>query len=486
MNVPPIRYADVGGRAVAFQIFGEGVRDLLIVPGVVSHLELSWSDPGFAHLMRRLGSFSRVITYDRLGVGLSDSVSDLPTLDDRVAEIGAVLDAAESRKAHVLGYSEGGAFAGYFAASQPGRVESIFFVAPWVRGPRDDPAEGVRPEAIEKLARCIDRWGEGLLVEVMAPSLANKPMQRRLYASAERLIAGPGYARAILQGARQMDVSSILPHIRVPSLVIGVTEDSIVPIEHVRAIAAAIPGAQLFELDGHDHLVWAGDATPALDAIERFVTGDIAPRDVDRMLATVVFTDIVGSTQRLAEVGDRGWRNLVEEHDNRVRRVIDAHGGSEVKTLGDGFLMTFAAPHSALAALKEIQLSIADLGLEIRAGIHTGDVEIAGADLAGMTVNTAARISALAGPGEIVVSRTVRELLGPTGTICAEYGTHELKGVPGRHPLYLAAEPSRISIGADERRVRIRDRMTLVFAKRVPGLARSMNARLQARAAPAA
>jgi class 3 adenylate cyclase len=485
MDIPATRYVEVGGHNVAFQIYGEGPRDLLMVPGIVSHLDLLWADPGFAHLMRRFGSFARVISYDRVGVGLSDPVSTYPTLDDRLAEIEAVLDAAGSTTVDVLGYSEGGAYAGYFAAAHPERVRSIVFCVPWVCGPRDDPREGIRPEAVELFASAIDHWGEGRGMELLAPTWIEKPLQKRMFASFERLVVGPGFARAILASVRDVDLSAILPHVRVPALVVGVTGDKVVPIEHVRFIASAIPGAELFELEGHDHLFWAGNVEPALDAIERFVTGAVVDRDVDRILATVAFTDIVGSTQRLSEVGDRAWKDLVEEHDDCVRRALEVHGGREVKTLGDGALLIFDAPHTALTVLTDVQRTVRTLGLEIRAGVHSGDVQIAGSDLAGMTVNTAARISALAGPGEILISESVRDLLRSTPTVCTERGVHELKGVPGKHTLFAVAAPSQFSIGDDERDVRLSDRLTLSFARRWPRFARSINARMRARPAAA-
>jgi class 3 adenylate cyclase len=229
-----------------------------------------------------------------------------------------------------------------------------------------------------------------------------------------------------------------------------------------------------------------GEQGSMLDELERFVTGTVREREIDRMFATVVFTDIVGSTERLAAVGDQAWRKLVEEHDRCVRLALVEHGGREVKTLGDGFLMTFPAPHGALRALKDIHHDVHQLGLEIRAGVHTGEVEIVGADLAGLTVNTAARISALAGAGEVLVSETVRDLLRPSGTECVTRGSHDLKGVPGRQQLFAAAEPSRIAVEVGGPKIRVRDRMLLSMARRAPGLARSFTARLQTRTAPAA
>ena len=366
MEAPTTHYADVNGYSVAYQTCGSGPRDVLVVPGALSHLDLLWTDPAMAHVLRRLATFARVITYDRLGLGLSNSMPSFPPLDDRIAEIEAVLEAVGSQESAVVAMSEGGAYAAYFTASQPGRVSSISLLMPFVRGPRIDPAEGLDPRAMAELAENAERWGEGLFLSVIAPDLSKKPMQRRLFASFERLVTSRGNIRAWVNSASQMDFMAILSHIHVPCLVVGVSEDPIVPIEHVRAIADAIPGAHLVEVQGKDHLISGDQMTAALDAIERFVTGDLADSNVDRVFATVVFTDIVDSDRQLAEFGDSRWRSRLQEHDERVRQVLEKYGGREIKSLGDGFMMTFAAPHTALQALEELQSELAMIELEIR------------------------------------------------------------------------------------------------------------------------
>jgi class 3 adenylate cyclase len=444
MPSPETRYAKSGDLYVAYQVVGDGPFDLLHIPGFVSNVEAMWDEPLLARFLGRLASFSRLILFDKRGTGLSDRVPNdrLPTLEERMDDLRAVLDAAGSEQAALLSHSEGGNLAVLYAATHPERTRALvttgMFAArvwspeyPWAPTPEE------REQTIEVLER---EWGTpGPLVDLV-PSRANDRAFMERFAAYTRRSASPGAAAALMRMNTHIDVRAVLPTITVPTLVIHHTDDRDASVEEGRWIAAQIPGARFLELPGEDHLPWAGDQDRLLDEVEEFLTGTRPVREPDRVLATVLFTDLVDSTRRVAELGDRRWRELLEAHEAAVRRELARYGGREVDSAGDGFLATFDGPARAIRAACAIRDSVRGLGLELRAGLHTGECELANGKVRGIAVHTGARVAALAGPGEVLVSSTVRDLVAGSGISFDERGEHELKGVPGTWRVYEVSE----------------------------------------------
>ena len=436
-------YARSGDLSIAYRTFGEGEIDLVIVPGFVSHVELLWEHPTTARFMRRLSSFARVITFDKRGQGLSDRPADPPTLEDSMDDLRAVLDAAGSERAAVFGISEGGPMSMLFAATYPERVSSLILYgtyAKMVEGP--DYPSGV-PD------RALDRWGEA-----DAPGLGRTGRRsgsglRAMKGDAEfaewwaRLLrqgTSPAGAIALIDLYREIDVRGVLSeHLGADPGHCIAASDRIVLVDQARYLAEHIPGARYVELPGDDHLAWVGDQDAIIDEIEEFLTGSHRGQEPERALATVLFTDIVGSTEKAAELGDKRWRDLLERHDAIVRRQLQIHRGREVKTMGDGFLATFDGPARAIRCAAAVRDELAAIGIEIRVGIHTGEVELVGDDVSGMAVNIGARIGALADSGELLVSSTVRELVVGSGLEFDDRGPHTLKGAPGEWRLFAVA-----------------------------------------------
>lgn len=492
MDVPPIRYARrPDGVTIAHQVFGDGPRDLIYVPGFISHLELMWVEPGFVRFMERLSSFARVIFFDKPGTGLSDPLGHVPTVEERADDIRCVLEAAGSSRAVVMGFSEGGATAAFMAASRPDLVErlilygaAIRFVLPEMSdaaalGMTADEMRARLPvwESSLELVRSLpDHWGEGRVLGLFAPSLLGSAVQRRLAAVLERSAASPGMARALVQAVLQVDVTSVLPAIRTNTLVLHRTDD-VVPVEFARLAARMIPQATLVELPGQDHAFWLGDGTPALDAIEEFVTDAPPTRTVGRALATVMFSDIVGSTERAHELGDAQWALLLQRHDDIARREILERGGRVVKSTGDGVLATFDGPARALRAAEALRQGVQELGLRVKVGIHTGECEVGTDDIGGMAVNIAARVLGEAAPEEILVSGTVRDLVVGSDLEFSDRGLHQLKGVPGEWRLYAlggCVGPAR-PVEEAQGHLRLGDRAVLQIARRMPRAARLTN-----------
>ena len=409
---PQTHYARCGELSIAYQVIGDGPHDLVIIPPFVWHIEQLWNDPGYHRLMRGLTDFARVISYDKRGTGMSDPVPAAPSLDERMDDVVAVLDAAESDRATVFGMSEGGAIGTLLAASHPERTERLVIYGSFVCAIDYPDAPGFEKSEAQ-LARIksivIDHWGEGMNVEWAAPSV-DSPAMRRFTGLLERVSMSPAMARANMAANFEIDVRPIIPSVRVPTLVLHRRDDS-VPIEHGRYFAENIPGARIVELEGPDHWPFVGDVDAIVGEVEEFVTGTRAAHDTDSVLATVLFTDIVGSTERAAALGDDAWRAVLQEHDDLVRRQLHTHEGREVKTMGDGFLAMFDRPAKAVRCATRIASDAAELGISIRAGLHTGECERRGADVAGLAVNIGARIGALAGPDEVLVSGTVRDLV---------------------------------------------------------------------------
>jgi pimeloyl-ACP methyl ester carboxylesterase/class 3 adenylate cyclase len=440
LRVPPkTRYARSGDVSIAYQVLGDGPIDLVFVPGFVSHLDLQWADRHVRSFFESLASFSRLILFDKRGTGLSDRVSDWPSLEQRIDDVRAVMDAADSERAALLGLSEGGPMSALFAATYPERTAALIMCGTFACGNPDPSEPGAERwrNAITQVRAAVDSWGEGASLAFFAPSIDSQ-LARELYGAFERAAASPAMAGKLIDMVFEIDIRDILPSIRVPTLVLHRTDESI-PVELARSMTIQIPGARLVELPGSDHLPFYGTGEGYPDEVVEFLTGVRHHRpDADRMLATVVFIDIAGSTQRAAEVGDRRWRELLKEHDELVRRELDYFRGRPIKTLGDGFLATFDGPERAIRCACSIASAVRSLDLSVRAGLHTGECEVLGHDLGGMAVNIGARIVSHAGPDEVLVSITVKNLVVGSNIQFEERGTHQFKGVPGDWQLYAA------------------------------------------------
>jgi class 3 adenylate cyclase len=481
---PPVtRYATGGGGAsIAYQVCGEGPFDLVLVPGFVSHLDLQWTDPGFARFLRRLASFSRLIIFDKTGTGISDPLDHVATLEERRDEILAVMDAAGSERASFLAFSEGGPATMLLAASAPERVRSLVLYGTFAStAPEDERGQEWVNRAMPVMNDILDHWGEGHGMTMFAPSLDSE-IRRRFYAVFERASASPRMARALVDHLQVIDVRALLPTIQAPTLVLHREGDRVAPAWAGEFLAEEIPGAEFRALPGEDHAFWFGDFDAILDEIEQFLTGTRQATAAERALATVMFTDIVDSTRRAAALGDRDWRDVLERHDALARRAVESQSGRVVKSTGDGMLATFDGPARAVRCAEGMCESVRDLGIELRAGVHTGEVELIGADVGGMAVHIGARVAAMAGAGEVLVSQTVKDLVVGSGLQFAERGEHELKGVPGEWRLYALGEPepARAPLDAADGHMRATDRVVVSLARRAPRAMR-LGARLASR-----
>jgi pimeloyl-ACP methyl ester carboxylesterase len=442
---PETRYARSGDLNIAYQVTGEGPRDLVYVPGWVSNIELMWEEPAMAHFLGRLASFSRLILFDKRGTGLSDRVStgELPTLEQRMDDVRAVLEAVGSERAALFGHSEGGNMCVLFAATYPERTTALITLGSFAkrRDPDDDYPWAPTAENREESAEDVERnWGHFRPedVEYYAPSRIGDEQFVRNLEQYLRRGASPGAAATLLRMNSYIDVRGILPTIQVPTLVLHRTGDHDVNVEEGRYFASRVPGAKFVELPGADHWISAGNVDEIADEIEEFLTGTRPVPEPDRVLATVLFTDIVGSTERAVELGDRRWRELLSTHDAAVRRELERFRGREVDTAGDGFLAAFDGPARAVRCALSAGDAVRQLGVEIRAGIHTGECELDGPKIRGIAVHTGARIASLAGPGEVLVSQTVKDLVAGSGLAFEDRGLHALKGVPGEYRVYAA------------------------------------------------
>jgi pimeloyl-ACP methyl ester carboxylesterase len=437
--VPPkTRYAKTGGVSIAYQVVGDGPLELVFIPGYVSNVEYYWEIPSMARALERLASFSRLIVWDKRGTGLSDPVGRVPTLDERADDLRAVMDAAGCERAALFGISEGGPMGLLFAAAHPERTSALVLhgVSPkfsssagWEWGWSPD-------EIATRLAELERDWGQAALIDLFAPSRANDEAARQVWGRFQRTGASPAMGRAVYQALCELDCREVLPAIRVPTLIVHHTGERVAKVEAARYMAERIPGAKLVELPGVDHSFIMGDWEPVVDEIEQFLTGVPPERHVDRVLATVLFTDIVGSTARAVDVGDHRWRELLSAHNTLTRRALDRFGGREVKTTGDGFFATFAGPSRAIECGRSLQNGVRQLGLEIRVGLHTGECELMGEDVGGLAVHIGARVAALAEPAEVLVSSTVKDLVAGSGIEFDNRGMHVLKGIPGKWQLF--------------------------------------------------
>ncbi|SEG06523.1 adenylate/guanylate cyclase domain-containing protein [Nitrosomonas ureae] len=445
MEIPSVHYARSGEFHIAYQVLGAGPIDLVLVPGWISHLEVAWEQPRLAHSFRRLASFSRLILVDKRGTGLSDRVSSksLPTLEDRMEDLHAVLDAVGSSRTVLYGISEGGPLCMLFAATYPERTTALVVYGSWAHALKaPDYDWGFDPIEFESFLTSLEpHWGDGAAVNVVAPSLAHDEQFCAWWGRYERMAASPGAAVGLLRMGFEGDVRHVLPTIFVPTLVLHRAHDAFVDVRHGRYIAEHIPGARYVELEGGDHFPLGGDLDAVDQQIENFLSELIGVRrgpSTDRVLATVLFTDVVGSTERAVALGDEKWKKLIAIHDDHVRMELARYRGKEIKTIGDGFLVTFDGPGRAICCADAIRNSVRSLGLEIRSGLHTGEIEMMANDIAGIAVNIAARVSALAGPGEILVSSTVKDLVVGSRIEFIDRGSHVLKGVPGEWHLFAA------------------------------------------------
>ncbi|MFL5781041.1 MAG: adenylate/guanylate cyclase domain-containing protein [Thermoleophilaceae bacterium] len=437
---PTTRYAQAGEVSIAYQVVGDGPIDLVLFPGWFSHMDLQWDDPLMARWLNRLASFSRLILFDKRGVGLSDPVASAPTLDERMEDISAVMDAVGSERAAIFGLSEGGMMSALFAAAHPERVRSLVLFGTWAVGPAISAEEhfagwenAVRLEAA--VGDALANWGSGVAVEMLAPSLAGNPAALKHMGAFERAALSRAMARSLWQALTRSDTRPALPLIAASTLVIH-RRDEVIPVVQARYLAEHIAGARLLELPGVDHLPWIGDSEAVASAVEEFVTGARRAPDPDRVLATVLFTDIVDSTARASSLGDRQWRSLLDAHDSLVRRELERHGGREAKHTGDGFLAVFDGPARAVDCACSIRDSVATVGVDVRAGLHAGECELAGDDVRGVAVHIGARVAGLAGPREVLASRTVRDLLFGSTVGFEPRGRHVLKGVPDEWELF--------------------------------------------------
>ena len=442
MTQPKTEYARSGSVHIAYQVVGHGALDLVFIQGWVSHVELAWDEPTLASFLNRLASFSRLITFDKRGTGLSDRVPDeqLPTLEERMDDLRVVMDAVGSERAALFGVSEGGNLCALFAATFPERTTALVVADTYAKRIwSPDYPWAPTPEKRQKEYELVEReWGNLMDLDHYIPSKMNDEAFARRLATYWRRAASPGAAVALLRMNTQIDIRSILPTIRVPTLVLHRTGDLDVNVEEGRYIAARIPGARFVELPGDDHLPWVSDQDAFLDEVQEFLTGVRPPPTVDRVLATIMFTDIVGSTELAARIGDQAWKSILEQHDTLVRKELLRFRGREEKTTGDGFFATFDGPARAIRCASSIRDSVRQLGVEIRAGLHTGEIELGSDHVGGIAVHIGARVAASAEPGEVLVSSTVKDLVAGSGVHFAERGVHTLKGVPGEWRLFSA------------------------------------------------
>ncbi len=438
MDVPKTRYAKSGDLHIAYQVVGEGPLDLVLVPGFVSHLEFEWEGALTARFFQRLAAFSRLIRFDKRGTGLSDRPPGMATLEQRMDDVRAVMDAVGSQKAALFGISEGGPMSLLFAATYPERTSALVLYGSYARRAwAPDHPFGITEAEMGRALEALERdWGGSAGIEIRAPSMVHDEQFGRWRSNYLRLAASPGAAVAILRMNMEIDVRHILPTIRVPTLVIHRTGDRLTRVEQARYMAERIPGAKYVELPGIDHTPWVGDADAILDEVEEFLTGVRHGAEPDRVLATVLFTDIVGSTEQAARLGDRRWRELLESHHALVRKELARFRGREIDTAGDGFLATFDGPARAIRCACAISDAVKPLGIEIRAGLHTGECEVMREKLGGIAVHIGARVAALATPGEVLVSSTVKDLVAGSGLEFEDRGTHTLKGIPGEWRLF--------------------------------------------------
>jgi class 3 adenylate cyclase len=433
--LPETHYALSGDVNIAYQTMGEGPIDIILVPGFMSHIEFMHELPGYTAFLRRLSSFSRVVTFDKRGQGLSDRVSDAPSLEQRMDDVRAVMDAVGSDRATLFGISEGCAMSALFAATYPDRASRLILFGGYAN--RRDIAGEQKERALQR----AKLWGTGAMIKTLTPDLAENREAIALFGKLERLSASPGAAKSFALLNALIDVSSILPTVRIPTLVLHRKHDAQVPIELGRDVAALIPGARFIEYPGNEHALTRGDVDALLGDVEEFITGhrDSASDGPERVLATVLFTDLVNSTRSAVAKGDQAWRRVLDTHDQLASQLVDKHRGTLIKSTGDGILATFDGPGRAVRCALAIRTALKQIGLPVRAGLHTGEIEMRGGDVGGVAVHVAARVMTQSQPDEVLVSRVLTDLVAGAGLTFSARGSHELKGLPGQWELFAAS-----------------------------------------------
>jgi len=437
---PKTSYAWNEGVAIAYQVVGSG-PDILLAPGSITHLDVLWDAPRVHRFLTRLAGYSRVILMDPRGLGLSDRLTAVPTMDERVADLLAVLDAAGSERATLFGNADTGPPSIAAAAEHPERVDGLILFGTYAKASAsDDYSLGWTEEEYASFRDFVkDEWGEwgsAAGIDRVAPSLAGDEAFRDWYATLMRLGASPTAVLLLVEMTWGVDVRPLRPRVALPTLVMHRLGDPVNPVALGQYVAARIPGARWVELPGEDFVLWAGDTDTLLDEIEEFMTGRRGGAAPTRVVATVMFTDVVGSTDRARALGDRAWADLIESHDARVRAELRRFGGREIDTAGDGFLASFDAPTSAIRCAAAVLASVGEMGIGIRVGLHTGECEVVGDKLRGIAVHVGARVASTAGPGEVLVSQTVKDLVAGSDIVFDDLGAHRLKGVPGEWRLY--------------------------------------------------
>jgi pimeloyl-ACP methyl ester carboxylesterase len=429
--LPDTRYAVSGEVNIAYQVMGDGPIDIVLVPGIASHVEFLHEFAGYTTFLRRLSGFARVITFDKRGQGLSDRISDVPSLESRIDDVRAVMDEIGSKQAVLLGFSEGSPMSALFAATYPDRVSKLILFGGYASTRVTE----------EQIAQRVKLWGKGVMARALIPDRLDDQDAVNQIAKFERLSASPGTFKAYMALVAAIDVTSILSAIRVPTLVLHRRTDALIPVESGRDLAAQIPGAKYVEYPAGGHMFWADDVEALLGDIEEFVTGhrESFESELERVLATVLFTDIVDSTRSAAVMGDKMWRRLLDSHDQLARQTVEKHRGHLIKSTGDGILATFDGPGRAVRCALAFGAAARQIGLPLRAGLHTGEVEVRGNDIGGIAVHAAARVMSQSGANEVLVSRVVTDLVAGAGLKFSERGSHELKGLPGNWELFAAS-----------------------------------------------
>jgi class 3 adenylate cyclase len=438
---PETNYAKSGDIHIAYQTLGTANQDLVYLAGIFSHIELQWENPLYERFLTRLSSFARLIMLDMRGVGLSDRAGQLPLLEDQMDDLTAVLDRVGASQAAILGVSQAAPMAILYAASFPEKVSALVLYGAYASAQRrEDYSWGRDPEWIAQfLAQLENRWGQGTFLEQVAPSLTGDAVFKDWWARFERYSSSPGNALAYAKAHINDDVRDLLGSVSVPTLVIQRAGDTYRRAGQGKYLAERIPGARFVELQGRDHLPFVGNSDEIVDEIEEFLTGARSGPELGRVLATILFTDIVDSTSKAVELGDSRWNRLLAGHNQIIKLQLSKHRGRLIDTAGDGVLALFDGPARAIRCALAIRDSVHDLGLRIRAGLHTGEVEVGADGISGLGVHIGARISALADPDEVLVSRTVKDLVAGSGIGFQERGTHELKGVPDRWELFFVS-----------------------------------------------
>jgi len=437
INLPQTHYALSGEVSIAYQVMGNGAIDIIMVPGLFSHVEFMHELPGYTAFLRRLSRFARIVSFDKRGQGLSDRMSDAPSLEQRMDDVRAVMDEIGSRRAVIFGFSEGCPMSILFAATYPDRASHLILVGGFSRA-ADRMSDDLWQARLEQI---IKSFGSGGMIKTVISGQSHSAAAVSQFAKLERLSSSPGAMRTLLALNRQIDVSSILPTLKIPTLVVHRKTDAQVPVTLGRKLGQQIPGAKYVEYPEGDHCFWVGEVEALYGDIEEFVTGhrEAVSMDLERVLATVLFTDIVGSTRSAAEMGDQTWRRLLDCHDELAKQMVEKHRGTLIKTTGDGILATFDGPGRAVRCALAFETASKQIGLPLRAGLHTGEIEIRGRDIGGIAVHVAARVMAQSKADEVLVSRVVTDLVAGAGLKFSDRGSRELKGLPDRWDLFAAS-----------------------------------------------